>query len=169
MNIVTTHSRAPATKVSRISRVRYTGCVRIGSRSVSQLEGPDAPHAPLFSRSIRLPSIHPILELDFSKRKTRAGMGERLFFSVSLIADGPNQRATTLPIPHVVSRDLPISPRFTPTSFCLNTGPALLLHLVNQWLNFSYSHPHAFRYRNQKKNSLLRRLELSNSDLVDIC
>ena len=27
-----------------------------------------------------MPSIHPILELDFSKRKTRAGMGERLFF-----------------------------------------------------------------------------------------
>ena len=37
-----------------------------------------------------------------------------LFLS-SLIADGANQRATTLPIPRVVTRDLPISPLFTPT------------------------------------------------------
>ena len=73
-----------------------------------------------------------------------------LFVSSSLIADGANQRATTLPIPHVVTRDLPISPRFTPTSFYRDAGSALL-RLVNQWLNFSYSRPHAFRYGNQKK------------------
>ena len=53
-----------------------------------------------------------------------------LFVSSSLIADGANQRATTLPIPHVVTRDLPISPRFTPTSFYRDAGSALL-HLVN--------------------------------------
>ena len=39
------------------------------------------------------------------------------FIFVSLIADGDNQRATTLPMPRVVSRNLPISPRFTPTNF----------------------------------------------------
>ena len=54
------------------------------------------------------------------------------FVSSSLIADGANQRATTLPIPRVVSRDLPVSPRFTPTSFYRDAGSALL-HLVNQW------------------------------------
>ena len=90
-----------------------------------------------------------------------------LFVSSSLFADGANQRATTLPIPRVVTRDLPISPRFTPTSFYRDAG-SVLLHLVNQWLNFSYSRPHAFRYGNQKKNSLLLSLELTNSDLVGV-
>ena len=46
------------------------------------------------------------------------------------IADGANQRATTLPIPRVISRDLPMSPRFTPTSFYRDAGSALL-HLVS--------------------------------------
>ena len=90
------------------------------------------------------------------------------FFSSSLFADGANQRATALPIPRVVTRDLPISPRFTPTSFYHDAGTALL-HLVNEWLNFSSSRPHAFRYGNQKKNTLLLRLDLTNSDLVDVC
>ena len=74
-----------------------------------------------------------------------------VFVLSSLIADGVIQRATTLPIPRVVTRDLPISPRFTPTSFYRDAGSALL-HLVNQWLNFSYSRPHAFPYGNRKKN-----------------
>ena len=62
---------------------------------------------------------------------------------------------------------LPISPRFTPTSFYRDAGSALL-HLVNQWLNFSYSRPHVFRYGNQKKTSLLLSFELTNSDLVGL-
>ena len=86
------------------------------------------------------------------------------FFS-SLIADGANRRATTLPIPRVVSRDLPISPRFTPTSFYRDAGSALL-HLVNQWFDFSSSRPHAFRYGNHTKGALLLRLEFIDSDLV---
>ena len=44
-----------------------------------------------------------------------------------------NRRATTLAIPRVVSRDLPISPRFTPTSFYRDAGSALL-HLVNYYV-----------------------------------
>ena len=91
---------------------------------------------------------------------------EVVFVSSSLIADGANQRATTLPIPRVVTRDLPISPRFTPSSFCRDAGSALL-HLVNQWLTFR-TRPHAFRYENQKKNSLLLSLELINSDLAGV-
>ena len=85
-----------------------------------------------------------------------------LFVSSSLIADGANQRATTLPIPRVVTRDLPISPRFTPTSFYRDAGSAflhlILLHLVNQWLNFSYSRRHAFHNGNQKNSEFLRSL-----------
>ena len=92
---------------------------------------------------------------------------EVVFVSSSLIADGANQRATTLPIPRVVTRDLPISPRFTPSSFCRDAGSALL-HLVNQWLNFSYSRHHASRYENQKKKSLLLSLELINFDLAGV-
>ena len=45
----------------------------------------------------------------------------------SLIADRANQRATTLPITRVVTRDLPISTRFAPTSFDLGSA---LLHLA---------------------------------------
>ena len=35
-----------------------------------------------------------------------------------------------------------------------------LLQLVNQWLNFTYSRTHAFRYGCQKKNPALIRIEL---------
>ena len=80
-----------------------------------------------------------------------------IFFSPR-IADGANQRAT-LPIPRVVTRDLPISPRFTPTSFYRDAGST-----PRQSMNFSYSRPHPFRYGNQKKHSLLLRLGLINSD-----
>ena len=55
------------------------------------------------------------------------------FFFSSLIADGANQRATTLPIPRVVTRDLPIFPRFTPTSFYRDAGSGPL-HL-SLWSN----------------------------------
>ena len=62
---------------------------------------------------------------------------------------------------------LPISPRFMSTSFYRDAGSALL-HLVNQWLNFWYSRPVAFRYGNQNKKALLLRIELTNSALVDV-
>ena len=37
------------------------------------------------------------------------------------------------------TKDLPISPRFSSTSFYRDASSALL-HLVNQWLNFTYTH-----------------------------
>ena len=63
----------------------------------------------------------------------------------------------------MVTWDLPISPRFTPTSFRRDAGSALL-HLANQSLNFPYSRPHTFRYGNQNKTVFLLSLELTNSD-----
>ena len=39
---------------------------------------------------------------------------------------------------------------------------------INEWLNLSYSRPHAFRYGNQRDDALLLNLELTNSDLVGI-
>ena len=53
-----------------------------------------------------------------------------------------------LPTPLVVTRDLPISPRFSPLFFI---ATQVLWHLVNQWSNFAYSRSHAFRCGNQKK------------------
>ena len=70
--------------------------------------------------------------------------------------------------PACVSRDLPISPRSAPMSFYRDAGSALL-HLVNQWLSLWYSRPHAFRYGDQKKTTLLQRLDFTNSDLVGVC
>ena len=53
------------------------------------------------------------------------------------------------------------------------TGPRLtivyrdassaLLQLVNQWLNFTYSRSHAFRYECQNKNPALTKIELTTS------
>ena len=69
------------------------------------------------------------------------------FFKITLIADGP--LITILP---VVTKDLPISPRFTPCNFYRDASSALL-QLVNQWLNFTYSRSHAFRYERKNTNS----------------
>ena len=54
-----------------------------------------------------------------------------LYIFISLIADD---------VPHsilpVVTKDLPISPRFTPYDFYRDASSALL-QLVSQWLNFT--------------------------------
>ena len=51
----------------------------------------------------------------------------------------------------VVTKDLPISPRFTLTIFYRDASSALL-QLVNQWLNFTYSRSHAFRFLRKKEH-----------------
>ena len=43
-----------------------------------------------------------------------------------------------------------------------------LLQLVNQWLNFTYSRPHAFRYERKNTNPTLVRIELTTSVLADV-
>ena len=68
----------------------------------------------------------------------------------------------------VVTKDLPISPRFKPYIFFYRDGSSALLKLVNQWLNFTYSHSHAFRYERKNKNPTLVRIELTTSVLVDV-
>ena len=67
----------------------------------------------------------------------------------------------------VVTKDLPISPRFTPYDFYRDASSALL-HLVNQWLNFTYSRSHAFRYERKNTNPTLVRIELTTSVLADV-
>ena len=51
----------------------------------------------------------------------------------------------------VVTKDLPISPRFTPHE-CYRGASSAILQLVNQWLNFTYSRSHAFRYGRKNAN-----------------
>ena len=58
---------------------------------------------------------------------------------------------TTLP---VVTKDLPISPQFTPYGFYRDANSAIL-QLVNQWLNFTYSRSHAFRYVTEERTQIL--------------
>ena len=73
------------------------------------------------------------------------------FVCVSLMADG-SQHAR-LPIPPTATlpsclwsqRIFPSLPVSRPTNFYRDASSALL-QLVNQWLNFTYSRSHAFRY-----------------------
>ena len=44
-----------------------------------------------------------------------------------------------------------------------------LLQLVNQWLNFTYSRSHAFRYERKNTNPTLVRIELTTSALTSRC
>ena len=67
----------------------------------------------------------------------------------------------------VVTKDLPISPRFTPYNFYRDASSALL-QLVNQSLNFTYSRSHAFRYERKNANPTLVRIELTTSVLADV-
>ena len=67
----------------------------------------------------------------------------------------------------VVTKDLPISPRFTPYNFYRDASSALL-QLVNQWLNFTYSRSHAFRYERKNTNPTLVRIELTTSALAGV-
>ena len=62
----------------------------------------------------------------------------------------------------VVTKDLPISPRFTPYDF-LSQCKFSTLTTCHQWLNFTYSHSHAFRYERKNKNPTLVRIELTTS------
>ena len=69
--------------------------------------------------------------------------------------------STILP---VVTKDLPSLPGSRLTFFHRDANPAIL-QLVNQWLNFTYSRSHAFRYGRKNTNPTLVRLRESNSRL----
>ena len=47
-------------------------------------------------------------------------------------------------------------------------GSLALLQLVNQWLNFTYSRSHAFRYERKNTNLTLVRIELTTSALAGV-
>ena len=66
----------------------------------------------------------------------------------------------------VVTKDLPISPRFTPYNFFIAMQVQHSYKLVNQWLNSTYSSSHAFRYERKNTNPTLVRIELTTSVLL---
>ena len=65
----------------------------------------------------------------------------------------------------VVTKDLSISPRL---QFFYRDASSALLQLVNQWLNFTYSRSHVFRYERKNTNPTLVRIELTTSALAGV-
>ena len=82
---------------------------------------------------------------------------------ISLIADGPHHYHPTCG--HKGSSHL--SPVHA-LHFFYRDASSALLQLVNQWLNFTYSRSHAFRYERKNTNPTLVRIELTTSVLADV-
>ena len=86
------------------------------------------------------------------------------FFSfISLIADGPHHYH--LACGHKGSSHL--SPVHA-LQFFYRDASSALLQLVNQWLNFTYSRSHAFRYERKNTNPTAVGIELTTSVLADV-
>ena len=87
-----------------------------------------------------------------------------LFFSfISLIADGPHHYHPACG--HKGSSHL--SPVHA-LHFFYRDASSALLQLVNQWLNFTYSRSHAFRYERKNTYPTLVRIELTTFVLADV-
>ena len=85
------------------------------------------------------------------------------FFSfISLIADGPHHCHPACG--HKGSSHL--SPVHA-LHFFYRDASSALLQLVNQWLNFTYSRSHAFRYERKNTNPTLVRIELTTSYTIN--
>ena len=67
----------------------------------------------------------------------------------------------------VVTKDLPISPRFTPYNF-LSRCKFSTLTTRQPMVEFTYSRSHAFRYERKNTNPTLVRIELTTSILADV-
>ena len=85
------------------------------------------------------------------------------FSFISLIADGPHHYHPACG--HKGSSHL--SPVHA-LQFFYRDASSALLQLVNQWLNFTYSRSHAFRYERKNTNPTLVRIELTTSVLADV-
>ena len=82
---------------------------------------------------------------------------------ISLIADGPHHYHPACG--HKGSSHL--SPVHA-LQFFYRDASSALLQLVNHWLNFTYSHSHAFRHERKNTNPTLVRIELTTSVLADV-
>ena len=97
------------------------------------------------------------------KFQTGAALASHHFFFsfISLIADGPHHYHPACG--HKGSSHL--SPVHA-LQFFYRDASSALLQLVNQWLNFTYSRSHAFRYEKKNTNFTLVRIELTTSALA---
>ena len=68
----------------------------------------------------------------------------------------------------VVTKDLPISPRFTPYDFFIAMQVQHSYNSSNQWLDFTYSRSHAFRYERKNTNPTWARIELTTFALAGV-
>ena len=85
------------------------------------------------------------------------------FFFISLIVDGPHHYHPACG--HKGSSHLSPVPAL---HFFYRDASSALLQLVNQWLNFTYSRSHAFRYERKNTIPTLVRIELTTSVLADV-
>ena len=85
-----------------------------------------------------------------------------LFFSFNLTY---SRWTSSLPSCLWSQRIFPSLPGSRPTTFYRDASSALL-QLVNQWLKFTYSRSHAFRYKRKNTNPTLVRIELTTSALA---
>ena len=74
----------------------------------------------------------------------------------------------TITILPVVTKDLPISPRFTPYNFFIAMQIQHSYNSSTNGLNFTFSRSHAFRYERKNTNPTLVRIELTTSVLADV-
>ena len=105
--------------------------------------------------------------IELNEVEKLVGISALLFFFllsfISLIADGPHHYHPACG--HKGSTHL--SPVHALQFFNRDASSALL-QLVNQWLNFTYSRSHAFRYERKNTNPTLVRIELTTSVLADV-
>ena len=87
-----------------------------------------------------------------------------LSFISPIIADGPHHYHPAWGL----KGSSRISPRFAPYNFFYRDASSALLQLVNQWLNFTYSRSHAFRYERKNTNPTKVRIALTTSVLADV-
>ena len=88
-----------------------------------------------------------------------------LFSLISLIADGPYHYHPACGHKGSCHKG---SSHLSPVhalQFFYRDASSALLQLVNQWLNFTYSRSHAFRYERKNTNPTLVRIELTTSVL----
>ena len=86
------------------------------------------------------------------------------FFFISLYS----RWTSSLPSCLWSQRIFPSLPGSRLTIFFYRDASSALLQLVNQWLNFTYSRSHAFRYERKNTNPTLVRIELTTSALAGV-
>ena len=114
-----------------------------------------------------IPAHHPILWLKTEASHSNAGHDAESFFFFFFFHLTYSRWTSSLPSCLWSQRIFPSLPGSRLTIFYRDASSALL-QLVNQWLNFTYSRSHAFRYERKNTSPTLVRIELTTSVLADV-